>query len=140
MFKSVAIRASRNFSAVAGARVFVPIVSRPIPRTCIRPIPSKPAMSFTAIRSYSAPASLSKDEVEGRIVDLLGGFDKVTPETKVTGASHFANDLGLDSLDTVEVVMAIEEEFSIEIPDKEADAIQSVEQAVNYILSQPDAH
>lgn len=38
---------------------------------------------------------------------------------------HFANDLGLDSLDTVEVVMAIEEEFSIEIPDKDADSIHS---------------
>ena len=39
--------------------------------------------------------------------------------------AHFANDLGLDSLDTVEVVMAIEEEFSIEIPDKDADSIHS---------------
>ncbi|KAK3044962.1 Acyl carrier protein, mitochondrial, partial [Coniosporium uncinatum] len=54
--------------------------------------------------------------------------------------SHFSNDLGLDSLDTVEVVMAIEEEFSIEIPDKEADAIHSVDKAVEYIMGQPDAH
>lgn len=83
---------------------------------------------------------MSKDEIEGRIVELLKGFDKVDKNKQVTGTSHFANDLGLDSLDTVEVVMAIEEEFSIEIPDKEADAIQSVEHAVNYIVSQPDAH
>lgn len=45
--------------------------------------------------------------------------------TQIKPTAHFANDLGLDSLDTVEVVMAIEEEFSIEIPDKDADAIHS---------------
>ncbi|KAL8657560.1 MAG: hypothetical protein Q9226_001797 [Calogaya cf. arnoldii] len=89
-------------------------------------------------RWYSAPAGLSKPEVEGRIMDLLRGFDKVTDQAKVSGTSHFSNDLGLDSLDTVEVVMAIEEEFSIEIPDKEADAIHSIDKAVEYILSQPD--
>lgn len=44
---------------------------------------------------------------------------------QIKPTAHFANDLGLDSLDTVEVVMAIEEEFSIEIPDKDADAIHS---------------
>ncbi|RPB17763.1 acyl carrier protein [Morchella conica CCBAS932] len=138
MFRTAAIRASRSFSTAAlGARVSAPIavVARP---TCVRAV--LPAMPFAAIRSYSAPAKLSKDEVEGRIIELLKGFDKVTTDTKVTGTSHFTNDLGLDSLDTVEVVMAIEEEFSIEIPDKEADAIQSVEHAVNYIVSQPDAN
>ena len=73
-------------------------------------------------------------------MDLLKNFDKVQDASKLNAESHFHNDLGLDSLDTVEVVMAIEEEFSIEIPDKEADAIHSVKQAVDYILAQPDAH
>ncbi|MCJ1312124.1 hypothetical protein MMC25_005798 [Agyrium rufum] len=92
------------------------------------------------IRKYSAPAGLGQDEVEGRILDLLKNFDKVTDATKLSAKSHFSNDLGLDSLDTVEVVMAIEEEFSIEIPDKDADKIHSVDKAVEYILNQPDAH
>ncbi|KAI9854051.1 MAG: hypothetical protein M1824_000660 [Vezdaea acicularis] len=105
-----------------------------------------PTVSCPAIRRYSAPAGLAKPEVEGRIMDLLKNFDKVNDASKISSTSHFSNDLGLDSLDTVEVVMAIEEEFSIEIPDKEADAIQSiindiaVEKAVDYILEQPDAH
>jgi NADH dehydrogenase (ubiquinone) 1 alpha/beta subcomplex 1 len=92
------------------------------------------------VRLYSAPAGLSKTEAEGRIVNLLKNFDKVSDASKINGASHFSNDLGLDSLDTVEVVMAIEEEFSIEIPDKDADSIHSVNQAVEYILNQPDAN
>ncbi|KAG0634456.1 hypothetical protein HOY80DRAFT_1098584 [Tuber brumale] len=146
MFRLIAVRACRTLSTGAvAARVSAPIVARPIlgPRF-VRP--STVARAVVGARYYSAPASLSKEEVESRIMDLLKDFDKVTDRTKVSGTSHFANDLGLDSLDTVEVVMAIEEpliisqEFSIEIPDKDADAILSVDQAVNYILAQPDAH
>ena len=50
--------------------------------------------------------------------------------SQVTPSAHFVNDLGLDSLDTVEVVMAFEEEFAIEIPDAEADRIASVDDAI----------
>ena len=53
--------------------------------------------------------------------------------------SSFQSELGLDSLDTVEVVMAFEEEFSIEIPDSEADKILSVSDAVEYVASHPAA-
>ncbi|EHY58339.1 mitochondrial acyl carrier protein [Exophiala dermatitidis] len=106
----------------------------------LRPSRFAPLVVAPSKRCYSAPSGLSKEEVQGRIMDLLKNFDKVSDPSKITGTSHFQNDLGLDSLDTVEVVMAIEEEFSIEIPDKEADAIHSVDQAVAYICSQPDAH
>ena len=52
---------------------------------------------------------------------------------EVTDSASFVDDLGADSLDTVELVMALEEEFGIEIPDEEAEKIQSVGQAVDYI-------
>ena len=53
--------------------------------------------------------------------------DKISPET------HFINDLGADSLDTVELVMEFEDEFDIEIPDEDAEKIQTVGAAVDYI-------
>lgn len=58
---------------------------------------------------------------------------------QVTPTAHFQNDLGLDSLDTVEVVMAFEEEFAIEIPDTEADKILSTSDAISYIAGHPHA-
>ncbi|MBD2503601.1 acyl carrier protein [Anabaena azotica] len=55
---------------------------------------------------------------------------------KVTPQANFANDLGADSLDTVELVMALEEEFDIEIPDEAAEKITTVQEAVDYINNQ----
>ncbi|KAJ1949863.1 mitochondrial acyl carrier protein, partial [Dispira parvispora] len=57
----------------------------------------------------------------------------------LTPTSDFAKDLGLDSLDIVEVVMAIEEEFTVEIPDKDADEIRTVGQAIDYIINMEGA-
>ncbi|KAF2878105.1 acyl carrier protein-like protein [Massariosphaeria phaeospora] len=137
MFRTALLRSARQ-AARSTPRWQTPI-ARPAARSSL--LQSKqiiPAAYFQAVRCYSASAGLSKDEVQGRIMDLLKNFDKVTDASKLNAESHFHNDLGLDSLDTVEVVMAIEEEFSLEIPDKQADAIHSVKQAVDYILSQPD--
>ncbi|TKX21619.1 acyl carrier protein [Elsinoe australis] len=136
MFRTAVLRCARQASLRA---------SRPATQSIVRPSLSVSrntvrAAAVPSIRFYSAHAGLSKDEVEGRILDLLKNFDKVTDASKLGGSAHFTNDLGLDSLDTVEVVMAIEEEFSIEIPDKDADAIHSVNQAVDYIVKSPDAH
>lgn len=100
-----------------------------------------PSSPFPSIcRAYGAGGGgfLDKDLVNDRIVAVVKNFSKVDP-SKVTKASHFGKDLGLDSLDTVEVVMAIEEEFAIEIPDAEADKILSIEEASAYIASNPDA-
>ncbi len=55
------------------------------------------------------------------------------PEADVKPESSFVNDLGADSLDTVELVMALEEEFGIEIPDEDAEKIATVQNAIEYI-------
>lgn len=69
-----------------------------------------------------------QDKITEIIVEQLG----VKPE-EVTPEASFVDDLGADSLDTVELVMALEEEFGIEIPDEEAEKIQTVGDAVKYI-------
>ena len=71
------------------------------------------------------------DKVRDIIVQQLGvNPEQVTPEAK------FIEDLGADSLDTVELVMAFEEEFDIEVPDEEAEKLQAVGDVVTYITSQ----
>jgi acyl carrier protein len=68
------------------------------------------------------------DRVKKIIVDQLG-----VEEELVTAEASFVDDLGADSLDTVELVMALEEEFGIEIPDEDAEKITKVREAVEYI-------
>jgi len=70
--------------------------------------------------------------IEDQTVGVLKLFDKVDP-SKVSLEAHFINDLGLDSLDVVEVVMAFEDEFGIEISDEEAEKIFTVQQACDLI-------
>ena len=89
------------------------------------------------IRQFAADTFLPKDDVVERIMMVVKNHEKVD-EGKVVADTMF-KDLGLDSLDTVEVVMAIEEEFAIEIPDLEADKILSITEAVDYIASHPQA-
>jgi acyl carrier protein len=56
-------------------------------------------------------------------------------ESEIKNESRFVDDLGADSLDTVELVMALEEEFETEIPDEEAEKITTVQQAIDYIVA-----
>jgi acyl carrier protein len=73
------------------------------------------------------------DRVKKIIVDQLG-----VEEELVTPEASFVDDLGADSLDTVELVMALEEEFGIEIPDEDAEKITKVKEAVEYIEKHAD--
>ena len=68
------------------------------------------------------------EKVKSIIVEQLGVDDE-----EVTPAASFTDDLGADSLDIVELVMAFEEEFGIEIPDEDAENISTVQDAINYI-------
>ncbi len=68
------------------------------------------------------------DKVKEIIVEQLGA-----DEGEVTPTASFVDDLGADSLDTVELVMAFEEAFNIEIPDEDAEKIRTVQDAVDYI-------
>ena len=68
------------------------------------------------------------DDVKAIIVEQLG-----VDEAEVTPTASFVEDLGADSLDTVELVMAFEEKFGIEIPDEDAEKITRVKEAVDYI-------
>ena len=72
-------------------------------------------------------ASLA-EKVKSIIVDQLG-----VSEGEVTEAASFVEDLGADSLDTIELVMAFEEAFGIEIPDEDAEKIKTVKNAIEYI-------
>ena len=68
------------------------------------------------------------DKVKQIIVEQLG-----VDESEVTPTAHFIDDLGADSLDIVELVMAFEEAFDIEIPDEDAEKIKTVQEAIDYI-------
>ncbi len=73
------------------------------------------------------------NRVKKIVADQLG-----KPEAEIKLESSFVNDLGADSLDTVELVMALEDEFEIEIPDEQAEKITTVQQAVDFAKAQMD--
>lgn len=74
-----------------------------------------------------------EERVKKLIVEQLG-----VNESEVTPDASFVDDLGADSLDTVELVMALEEEFETEIPDEDAENITTVQEAVDYVLKSVD--
>ena len=75
-----------------------------------------------------------EEQVKNIVAEQLG-----VKEDEVTNAASFVDDLGADSLDTVELVMALEEEFETEIPDDDAEKITTVHQAIDFIKSRSEA-
>jgi len=68
------------------------------------------------------------DKIKEAIIDKLG-----VEEAQITPEASFIDDLGADSLDTVELIMALEEEFDLEIPDEDAESLTTVKAVVDYI-------
>ena len=79
----------------------------------------------------------SKEEIVSKVKDLISQSLGVSPDEIVPDAS-FIDDLGADSLDIVELVMLIEKEFDIEIPDEDAEKISTVQHAIDYINDHKD--
>jgi len=76
-------------------------------------------------------------EIEAKIIKIVSDQLNVD-EGEISPDSSFVDDLGADSLDTVELVMAFEEEFGVEIPDEDAEGIQSVQNAIDYVASKSE--
>jgi acyl carrier protein len=83
---------------------------------------------FKRLQKDNALMSTVEQQVKAIVAEQLG-----VKQEQVTNDASFVDDLGADSLDTVELVMALEEEFEIEIPDEDAEKITTVQQAIEYI-------
>ncbi|KAL1494946.1 hypothetical protein ABEB36_010447 [Hypothenemus hampei] len=100
------------------------------------------ATATTQFRFYSPDVIKPKptvEEIKDRVLRVVASYDKVTAD-KLTLDSHFINDLGLDSLDHVEVIMAMEDEFGFEIPDMDAERLLRPADIVRYVADKEDIY
>ena len=84
--------------------------------------------------TYKNCHNLMSDNIESQVKEIIAAQLSVDPE-KVTSDAKFIEDLGADSLDTVELVMAFEDKFSVEVPDEDAEKLKCVADVVAYIES-----
>uniref|UniRef100_A0A1A9UM20 Acyl carrier protein n=1 Tax=Glossina austeni TaxID=7395 RepID=A0A1A9UM20_GLOAU len=90
-------------------------------------------------RNYSAKPPLSLKLINDRVLLVLKLYDKID-SSKLKAESHFINDLGLDSLDHVEVIMAMEDEFGFEIPDSDAEKLMRPADIIKYVADKEDVY
>ncbi|KAG9349769.1 hypothetical protein JZ751_026122 [Albula glossodonta] len=93
--------------------------------------------ALQSCRHYGDSPPLTLEDIKDRVLHVLKLYDKINPE-KLVATSHFMKDLGLDSLDQVEIIMAMEDEFGFEIPDAEAERLMSPQEIMRYIAEKKD--
>ncbi|XP_011800039.1 PREDICTED: acyl carrier protein, mitochondrial-like [Colobus angolensis palliatus] len=109
--------------------------------------PLQPALKFAQVpgrvtqlcRQYSDMLPLTLEGIRDCVLYVLKLYDKIDPE-KLSVDSHFMKDLGLDSLDQVEIIMAREDEFGFEIPDTDAEKLMCPQEIVDYIADKKDVY
>uniref|UniRef100_A0A914VBL3 Acyl carrier protein n=1 Tax=Plectus sambesii TaxID=2011161 RepID=A0A914VBL3_9BILA len=122
---------STNVAATSSIRLLRPVCSQlQIQTASPNVVPS---------RSYADKQVLTRKTVHDRILLVMKLYDKISPE-KVKMESHFVNDLGLDSLDHVELIMAFEDEFGFEIPDGDAEKLMTPQAVFQYICDREDVY
>ncbi|KFM67201.1 Acyl carrier protein, mitochondrial, partial [Stegodyphus mimosarum] len=99
--------------------------------TCVK---NKAILSYdvSISRSFCVDTKLTKEEIAEKVLHICKTFDKI-PSDKLTLESHFMNDLGLDSLDHVELIMNVEDDFNFEIPDADAEKLLRPKDIVEYV-------
>ncbi|XP_034182112.1 NADH dehydrogenase (ubiquinone) acyl carrier protein isoform X2 [Osmia lignaria lignaria] len=96
-----------------------------------------PQVKTQTIRTYCKDAKIK--DIQERVLDVVKAYDKISAD-KLSLESHFMNDLGLDSLDHIEVIMAIEDEFGFEIPDMDAEKLLRPADIVRYVADKEDIY
>ncbi|KAM8824494.1 NADH:ubiquinone oxidoreductase subunit AB1b [Synchiropus picturatus] len=98
-----------------------------------------PVCAAVSCRLYGHLPPLTLESIKERVMYVLKLYDKINPEV-LQASSHFMKDLGLDSLDQVEIIMAMEDEFGFEIPDAEAEKLMTPEEIAQYIADKKDVY
>ncbi|KAM6904651.1 NADH:ubiquinone oxidoreductase subunit AB1b [Xenentodon cancila] len=134
---------SANF-AVRAAAAPAAAIHRPVSfaadsRRTRLPVQSRISSVGVLCRHYGDLPPLTLENIKDRVMYVLKLYDKINPE-KLQTSSHFMKDLGLDSLDQVEIIMAMEDEFGFEIPDAEAEKLMTPEEIVQYIADKKDVY
>ncbi|KPU78068.1 uncharacterized protein Dana_GF24455, isoform D [Drosophila ananassae] len=139
-FTQIARSCSRLASTLATKRIASAAVvqthARMMHRITMPAIASQMSQNFVA-RNYSAKSTI--EDIKFRVLKVVSAYDKVTAD-KLNVESHFINDLGLDSLDHVEVIMAMEDEFGFEIPDSDAEKLLKPADIIKYVADKEDVY